>query len=98
MKEVTGSFRRRRAQENAPSRSDPTSDTYIFPARIASTTIPRSTSTVNSQAATPAENMGRTRKPATEKVRYLGRWAKLGVGKNDGTGSFRRFLSIGRDL
>lgn len=98
MKEVTGNFRRRRAQGNAPSRSDPTSDTYMFPARIASTAVPRSTRPTNSQAAMPPESMGRTRKPATEKVRYLGRWAKLGVGKNDGTGGFRRFLSIGRDL
>ncbi|PKK47957.1 hypothetical protein CI102_8008 [Trichoderma harzianum] len=98
MKEVTGSFRRRRAQENAPSRSDPTSDTYIFPARIASTNVPRPTRPTNSQAAMPHESIGRTRKPATEKVRYLGRWAKLGVGKNDGPGGFRRLLSIGRDL
>ncbi|KAL5085339.1 hypothetical protein Trisim1_010672 [Trichoderma cf. simile WF8] len=98
MKEVTGSFRRRRAQENAPSRSDPTSDTYIFPARIATTNVPRSIRPTNSQAAMPPESKGRTRKPAREKVRYLDRWAKLGVGKNDGPGGFRKFLSIGRDL
>ncbi|KAK4062634.1 uncharacterized protein Triagg1_9875 [Trichoderma aggressivum f. europaeum] len=98
MKEVTGSLRRRQAQENAPSRSDPTSGTYMFPTRIASTAVPRSTRSTNSQAAMPPESMGRTRRPATDKARYLGQWAKLGVGKNDGTGSFRRFLSIGRDL
>lgn len=98
MKEVTGSFRRRRAQENAPSKSDPTSDTYMFPARIATTNVPRSIRPANSQAAMPPESKGRTRKPAREKVRYLDRWAKLGVGKNDGPGSFRKFLSISRDL
>ncbi|KAL7909681.1 hypothetical protein GGI35DRAFT_493525 [Trichoderma velutinum] len=98
MKEVTGSFRRCRVQDNAPSRSDPTSDTYIFPARIASTTVPRSTMSTGSEIVTPPKSMGRTRKPSAEKVQYLGRWAKLGVGKNDGTGRFRRLLSIGRDL
>lgn len=99
LKEVPGSLRRREVRKNTPSKPNTASNVYTFPIRTASTSILLPTKSTSSRAMTPLpENMDRTRKSSTEKVRALGRWTKVGVGRNDGTGSFRKLLSIGRDL
>ncbi|KAL7938941.1 hypothetical protein V8C35DRAFT_328821 [Trichoderma chlorosporum] len=97
MKEVTGSFRRNQAKENMLPGPNSASDIYSFHVDIASTTAPQPTRCASSPATTPPEYMGKTRKPSAEKTRYLGRWAKVGVGRDTGSVSLRRLFSIGRN-
>ncbi|UKZ77861.1 hypothetical protein TrVFT333_005587 [Trichoderma virens FT-333] len=99
MKEITGSFRRRQAavQDNTLPKPDLASDMYAIPVCTASTTVQPPTRPMNSRAMTAPDSVGRTRKSPTEKVRYLGRWTKVSVGRNAGSSSFRKLLSIGRD-
>ncbi|KAH6610860.1 hypothetical protein Trco_000880, partial [Trichoderma cornu-damae] len=91
-KEAAGSVRQR---GNSTPKSVPASDVNAY----ASTSILLPTRSTSSRGLTPIpDGMDKARKLSMEKVRNLGRWTKVGGGRNDGTSSFRKLLSIGRDL
>ncbi|KAL7942404.1 hypothetical protein V8C42DRAFT_360157 [Trichoderma barbatum] len=98
MTEIPGNFRRFEVRGKASPRPVRDSDVCTFPICTASTSVPLPTRFTNSTAMTPLlESVSKTRKTSTEKVRSLGSWNRVGMGKNDGTVSFRKLLSIGRD-
>jgi hypothetical protein len=98
MKKVPGGVQRRGTRENAIPKPDLSSDIYTFPLRVASTSILLPIRSTSSRALTPLpDSIDNARKPSTEKIRNLGLWAKIGGGRNDGPGSFKKLLSIGRD-
>ncbi|KAL6858521.1 Dbl homology domain-containing protein [Trichoderma novae-zelandiae] len=99
LRDVPRSLRRRAARVNASPKQDPVSDVYSFPSRAASASILLPPRPTNSRAMTSLpENLDRTRKASAEKFRSFGRWTRIGVGRNDGTGGFRKLLSIGKEL
>ncbi|KAL7790409.1 hypothetical protein V8C37DRAFT_410816 [Trichoderma ceciliae] len=88
-----------RGKGNAVPESDPASDVCTFPIRTTSTSILPPARPIGSRAMTPLhDNVDNARKSSMEKVRNLGLWTKIGGARNDGAGSFRKLLSIGRDL
>ncbi|PTB64175.1 Dbl homology domain-containing protein [Trichoderma citrinoviride] len=99
LRDVPRSLRRRGARIDASPRQDPVSDLYTFPSRAASANIllPSKPTSPRAMASLP-ENLDRTRKASAEKFRSFGRWTRMGVGRNEGTGSFRKLLSMGKEL
>lgn len=93
----SGSLRRRGARVNASPKQDAVSDMHSFPSRAASANILLPSDSTSSRTMTSLpENLDRTRKASAEKSRSFGRWARIGVGSNEGTGSFRKLFSIGK--
>lgn len=93
------SLRRRGAWVNAPPKQDLVSDVFSFPSRAASANMllpPKST--ISRAMTSLPETPDRTRKASAERFRSFGRWTRIGVGRNEGTGSFRKLLSIGKEL
>ncbi|KAM0252561.1 hypothetical protein ACHAQJ_007644 [Trichoderma viride] len=98
MKKVPGSVQRREAREKVTLKPDLASDIYTFPVRMASTSVLLPIRSTSSRAMTPLpDSIDNARKSSAEKIRNLGLWAKIGGGRNDGPGSFKKLLSIGRD-
>ncbi|KAK1239664.1 hypothetical protein MKX07_001118 [Trichoderma sp. CBMAI-0711] len=80
-------------------KQDLVSDVYSFPSRAASANMLLPSKLTISRAMTSLpETPDRTRKASAERFRSFGRWTRIGVGRNEGTGSFRKLLSIGKEL
>ncbi|KAL7820389.1 Dbl homology domain-containing protein [Trichoderma aethiopicum] len=98
-RDVPNSVRRRGALVNASPRQDPVSDVYNLPSRAASTNmLPPSKSTSSRAMTSLPVSLERTRQTSAERFRSFGRWTKMGGGRSEGTGSFRKLLSISKEL